>query len=74
MVKVIDQKGAKVIYIDNLMLAMSGDEAGNVFKMGQVLGNLIRVCVERGVTPVLVHHFKRFRAGGDPYAPASYLT
>ena len=56
------------------MLALSGDEAGNVFKMGQILGNVIRVCGERGVTPVFVHHFKRTRATADQFAPGELST
>ena len=56
---------------DNLMLALSGDEAGNVFKMGQILGNVVRICNECDVTPFFIHHFKRTRL--DPYAPGELL-
>ena len=73
MVQKIDQTGAKVIFIDNTTLAPSGEDAGNVMKMGQILGNLIRACDERGVTPVLVHHFKRTRANGDQFAPGELI-
>ncbi len=67
--KVLDDTGAEIPVIDNLMLAMSGDDAGNVFKMGAILGNVIRICSERHVTPVFIHHFKRSRATADPFAP-----
>ena len=69
MTKVLDDTGAEVVFIDNLMLAMPGDNAGNIMAMGQILANLIRICTERGVTPVLVHHFKRSRATADQFTP-----
>ena len=68
-----DETTAGVMFFDNLMLCLSGDEAGNVFKMGQILGNVIRICNERDVTPVFVHHFKRNRGMTDPYAPGELL-
>jgi hypothetical protein len=55
------------------MLCLSGDEAGNVYKMGTILANVIRLCTERGVTPVFIHHFKRTRATADQYAPGELL-
>ena len=57
---------------DNLMLCMSGDEAGNVFKMGQILGGVIRICNERGITPV----FFTISSGGGRTSLhlASYFT
>jgi hypothetical protein len=67
--KVLDETGAEVPILDNLMLCLSGDEAGNVYKMGGVLGNAVRLCLERGATPIFIHHFKRTRATADPYAP-----
>jgi hypothetical protein len=65
--RIHDATAAEVMIFDNLMLALSGDEAGNVFKMGQILGNVIRICNERVITPGFIHHFKRTRP--DPYAP-----
>lgn len=67
--RIHDDTAAEVMIFDNLMLALSGDDAGNVFKMGNVLGYVIRICGERGITPVFVHHFKRTRATADPFAP-----
>jgi hypothetical protein len=66
-----DETAAALMVFDNLMLALSGDEAGNVFKMGQILGNVVRICNERGITPFFIHHFKRTRP--DPYAPGELL-
>ena len=60
--RVLDQTPAEVVFLDNLMLCLSGDKAGVVFYMGGVLGNVIRLCGERGVTPVFIHHFKRNRS------------
>ena len=67
--KVLDDTGAEVAILDNLMLCLSGDNAGNVYSMGGVLGNAVRICSERGVTPVFVHHFKRTRATAGQYDP-----
>jgi hypothetical protein len=70
--RVHDSTAAEVMVFDNLMLALSGDNAGNVFCMGQILGRVNRICSERGITPIYNHHFKRFRSNGDPkarYAP-----
>jgi hypothetical protein len=41
--------------------------------MGGVLGNVIRLCNERNITPVFVHHFKRTRANADPHAPGELI-
>jgi hypothetical protein len=71
--RVYDQTGAELMVFDNLMLCLSGDNAGNVYKMGNVLGNVIRVCTERGITPVFVHHFKRNRGTADLYSPGELL-
>ena len=67
--KVLEKTDAEVIVLDNLMLCLSGDNAGNVYSMGSVLGNVVRICSERGCTPIFVHHFKRTRATADPFAP-----
>jgi len=67
--KVLEDTAAEVAILDNLMLCLSGDNAGNVYSMGSTLGNVIRLCAERNVTPVFVHHFKRVRSTADPFAP-----
>ena len=71
--KVLDDTGAEVAFLDNLMLCLSGDNAGNVYSMGGILGNAVRLCSERGVTPVFIHHFKRTRATADPFAPGELI-
>jgi hypothetical protein len=71
--RIHDDTAAELMVFDNLMLCMSADEPGNVFRMGQTLGNVIRICTERGITPLFVHHFKRTRATADPYAPGELL-
>ena len=73
MTKVLEDTGAGVAFIDNTTLALSGDDAGNVMKMGRILGNAVRVCAERNVTPVFVHHFKRTRATADQFAPGELV-
>lgn len=67
--KVLDDTAAEVAILDNLMLCLSGDNAGNVYSMGGTLGNAVRICSERGVTATFIHHFKRTRATADAFAP-----
>jgi hypothetical protein len=67
--RIHDETAAEVVVLDNLMLCLSGDEAGNLYKMGMILGNVIRVCGERGITPLFVHHFKRTRATAGQFDP-----
>ena len=71
--KVLDDTAAEVAVLDNLMLCLSGDNAGNVYSMGGTLGNAVRICLERNVTPIFVHHFKRTRATADPFAPGELI-
>ncbi len=71
--KILDDTAAEVVFLDNLMLCLSGDNAGNVYSMGGTLGNAVRICSERGCTPVLIHHFKRTRATADPFAPGELI-
>ena len=71
--KVLDDTAAEVVILDNLMLCLSGDNAGNVYSMGGVLGNAVRLCSERNATPIFVHHFKRTRATADPFAPGELI-
>ena len=69
--RIHDATAAELMIFDNLMLALSGDEAGNVFKMGQILGNVIRICNDREITPGFIHHFKRNRS--DQFAPGDLI-
>ena len=71
--RVHDDTAAEMMVFDNLMLCLSGDGAGNVFRMGGILNNVIRLCSERGITPIFVHHFKRVRATADQFAPGELL-
>ena len=71
--RIHDDTGAELMVFDNLMLCMSADEPGNVFRMGQTLANVIRICGERGITPLFVHHFRRTRATANQYDPGELL-
>ena len=62
------------MFFDNLMLAMSGDEAGNVFRMGQVLGNVDTESAMSGALPRFSFTTSNGRAApADPYAPGELL-
>jgi hypothetical protein len=65
--RVLDDTGPGVVALDNTTLCVPGDRAGVVFSMGQLFANVIRLCTDRGTTPIFVHHFKRNRA--DQFAP-----
>ena len=69
--RVLDDTAPGVVFLDNTTLCMPGDRAGVVMAMGQIFANVIRLCSERGVTPVFLHHFKRTRA--DQCAPGELL-
>ena len=65
--KALDTIKPAVVILDNLMLCVSGQDAGNAFKMANVLGHAIRICAERGTTLVMIHHHKRHQAGAEKY-------
>jgi len=56
-----------VIFLDPAYLAMPGDDAGNLMKMGMILRQVNRVCLDLGCTPVILHHLKKNIV--DPFAP-----
>jgi hypothetical protein len=59
--KFIDDTGAQIVFYDPTYMCMGGADAGNIFEMGERLKNVSQLCTERGVTPILVHHFKKGR-------------
>lgn len=73
MVDVIKETSAKVIFIDNTTLAMSGDDAGVVMKMGRLFGLVIERCAALGCTPVFIHHFKRTRTTDSMFDPGELI-
>jgi AAA domain len=57
----------EVLVLDPAYLCMPGDDAGNLFKQGELLRGLAGVCQQNGVTLVLCHHTKKSIT--DPFAP-----
>ncbi len=57
--RMLQGEGIEVVILDPAYLMMPGDDAGNLFKQGELLGQLNQVCLGNGATPVLVHHTKR---------------
>lgn len=53
----LEQWPAEVVVLDPLYLLLNGEQATNLFVMGDQLAAVSRVCLEAGATPVLVHHF-----------------
>lgn len=68
--ELIEQREINVIVIDPLYLSLLGSDdasqAGNVFAMGAKLLPLSELCQRTGVTPVLLHHFRKgFNDGSE---------
>jgi len=64
----IRQHELELLIVDPAYLAMAsiGDDAGNVFKMGAVLGRVSRLIEETGCGFLLVHHSRRGTGDGLP--------
>lgn len=65
---VVRDHGAEIAFFDPLYL-MLGDGAAlasNVFAMGHVFQQLLRACDDEGVTPFLLHHFRKSTDGAAP--------
>jgi replicative DNA helicase len=66
--RAIEDNGIEVIGIDPFYLALGlGVDPNNMFEMGRALQGVTDTCLEAGATPVIVHHFTKFRP--NPYAP-----
>lgn len=48
-----------------LMVADQAAQASNVFAMGSLFQRLLRACQDEGVTPVVIHHFRKGQADGQ---------
>jgi hypothetical protein len=54
------QDGIEVVFIDPLYLALSpGEGASNIYTMGDKLKLIASRIITAGITPVLLHHFKK---------------
>lgn len=61
-----------VVLIDPLYMCMKvGGDAGNVYEMGQILQPILQRFCAAGITPVLLHHFRK--AGSKDYGEAPEL-
>ena len=58
-----------VVVFDPLYMCCPGGRAENLMVQGEVLGNLLDACRDRGATPVLVHHLRKNRQQVDAHAP-----
>lgn len=57
--RLLDRTGAAVGVVDPVYLCMPGDDAGNMFAMGESLRGVSQVAQDTGTTLVLVHHMRR---------------
>lgn len=58
----LQQSRAEIVIFDPLYLMLSGTaerSAANLYDVGPVLQRVTSVCLERGATPIFVHHFNR---------------
>ena len=61
-----------VVLVDPLYMCMKvGGDASNVYEMGQVLQPILQRFCNAGITPVLLHHFRK--AGSKDYGEAPEL-
>lgn len=58
-----------VLLFDPLYLALiaggSDVDAANLFEVGPLLANFTRACLDAGVTPIILHHFRKSSQAGD---------
>ncbi|MFM8223463.1 MAG: hypothetical protein ACKOJF_31555, partial [Planctomycetaceae bacterium] len=65
----IEQQRIAVAFLDpSYLLLPVGDSASNMFKMGEHLAGLSRVCAATGATLVLVNHFTKSAPQGQQWA------
>ena len=65
--KYIDQHGSEVLVLDPVFMMLAGVNQASLVSVGQVVGELAKLCQKRAVTPVLIHHLTR--AAGKSSAP-----
>jgi replicative DNA helicase len=69
--RAIEDNGIEVIGIDPFYLALgTGVNPNDMFEMGRALKEVTDTCLEAGATPVIVHHFTKFRP--NPFAPPTH--
>ncbi|WP_168566850.1 AAA family ATPase [Crateriforma spongiae] len=66
---VIADVGAEVLIADPAYLMIDGDNAGNLFSMGDQLRVFADLASESGATPVLLHHAKKNNLNATDYQP-----
>jgi hypothetical protein len=54
--RLLVNRGIEVLYVDPVYLAMSGNEANNLIKVGSELRPISELCKRLGITPILLHH------------------
>jgi len=65
----IKENGARVVLIDPVYFCLDGVEHADVCEMGSALGKVNQVCKDNGANLVLIHHFRKAKAGEEYREP-----
>lgn len=68
--RVVEEHEPEVLALDPFYLMHSGDAAANIFSMGAIIDVLIRLGKERGITILLLHHFRSTIDKREQFEPA----
>lgn len=59
----LDRRRTDVVFFDPLyLMLLSGStdiSAASIFEMGPLFRNIAKICLDRGATPIFIHHFNR---------------
>jgi len=67
--KLLDETKPKVLICDPVYQMIDGQKAENMFLMGQQLARIAKLCADRGILLILVHHAKQTSPNAKGFQP-----